>query len=127
MRPTINEGHVSEAEAERTTAPRINPNHADALTFLAELRVSQGRSDEAIDTEAGSVNTVHEIATAENINPSYVSRVLRLTLLAPEIVETLMAARAEDAQSLDRLMKPFSIEWHMHRSLVGPDDGGLVI
>jgi hypothetical protein len=115
VRPTINEGHVSEAEAERTTAPRINPNHADALTFLAELRVSQGRSDEAIDT------------VAENINPSYVSRVLRLTLLAAEIVETLMAARAEDAQSLDGLMKPFPIEWQMHRSLVGPDDGGLVI
>jgi TolB-like protein/Tfp pilus assembly protein PilF len=44
------EGHVSEAEAELTTALRINPNDADALTFLAELRVSQGRSVEAIDS-----------------------------------------------------------------------------
>jgi hypothetical protein len=29
--------------------------------------------------------TINEIAKAEKINPSYVSRVLRLTLLAPEI------------------------------------------
>lgn len=37
--------------------------------------------------ETGAYNTVHEIAAAEGINASYVSRVLRLTLLAPDIVE----------------------------------------
>jgi hypothetical protein len=59
----------------------------------------------------------HEIAGAENINPSYVSRVLRLTLLAPEVVEALITALAADAQSLDRLMKPFPVECQMHGSL----------
>jgi hypothetical protein len=54
--------------------------------------------------ETSAVNTVNEIAAAENINPSYVSRVLRLTLLAPGVVEELMAAGVEDGQSLDRLM-----------------------
>ncbi len=36
--------------------------------------------------ESGAYRTVEEIAAAEKINPSYVSRVLRLTLLAPNIV-----------------------------------------
>jgi hypothetical protein len=35
--------------------------------------------------ETGRQATIKEIAKAEKINPSYVSRVLRLTLLAPEI------------------------------------------
>jgi len=37
--------------------------------------------------EEGDYQTLEEIANAENINPSYVSRLLRMTLLAPSIVE----------------------------------------
>ena len=40
--------------------------------------------------ETAAVATVREIAAAEKINKSYVSRVLRLMLLAPAIVETLL-------------------------------------
>jgi hypothetical protein len=36
--------------------------------------------------ENGTQSTIVEIATAEKINESYVGRVLRLTLLAPEVV-----------------------------------------
>src|ERR1043165_8516324 len=36
--------------------------------------------------ENGTHTTIREIAEAENINASYVGRVLRLTLLAPQIV-----------------------------------------
>ncbi|MET4702209.1 hypothetical protein ABIE65_005264 [Constrictibacter sp. MBR-5] len=37
--------------------------------------------------------TIGDIAAAERINPSYASRVLRLTLLAPEIVEAILDGR----------------------------------
>ena len=37
--------------------------------------------------------TVEEIAAAEKINASYVGRVLRLTLLAPDIVEAILDGR----------------------------------
>jgi hypothetical protein len=43
--------------------------------------------------ETGDFATIEEIAEAENINPSYISRVLRMTLLAPEIVEAILAGR----------------------------------
>lgn len=62
--------------------------------------------------ETGAVATVQEIAAAENINPSYVSRVLRLTLLAPEIVEAVAAGmEVSGAAALGTLMMPFPVDW----------------
>ena len=43
--------------------------------------------------ENGTHATIAEIAAAERINESYVDRVLRLTLLAPGIVEAILGAR----------------------------------
>jgi len=37
--------------------------------------------------ESGEYSTIREIAVAEKINETYVGRVMRLTLLAPDIVE----------------------------------------
>jgi hypothetical protein len=50
------------------------------------------------------------LAAAENINASYLSRVLRLTLLAPDIVEAILDGRQKDNVTLPRLMQPFSVE-----------------
>jgi len=61
--------------------------------------------------ETGVYGTVEEIAAAERINPSYVSRVLRLTLLAPEIVEAVLDGRQPAEMTLAVLMKPFPVEW----------------
>ncbi len=61
--------------------------------------------------EAGAVATVREIAAAEKINESYVSRVLRLTLLAPEIVEAILDGRQAPEVTLPGLMKGFPVGW----------------
>ena len=61
--------------------------------------------------ETGDFATIEEIAGAENINPSYVSRVLRMTLLAPEIVEAILAGRQPEGLTMARAMQPFSLEW----------------
>jgi len=50
--------------------------------------------------ETGRYATVREIARAERINPSYVSRVLRSTLLAPATVEAILQGRASAAPTL---------------------------
>jgi hypothetical protein len=65
--------------------------------------------------ETGRYATIKEISRAEKINPSYVSRVLRLTLLAPDLVEALMGGRQTSTMSLHVLMKPFPIEWDRQR------------
>jgi len=56
-------------------------------------------------------NLVDEIAKAEKINPSYVSRVLRLTLLAPSIVEVILDGRQPAEMTLAGLMEPFPVGW----------------
>ena len=65
--------------------------------------------------ETGQYARIKEIAKAEKINPSYVSRVLRLTLLAPDLVEALMGGCQRSTMSLRDLMKPFPIEWDRQR------------
>jgi hypothetical protein len=50
--------------------------------------------------ETGRYATISEIAKAERINSSYVSRVLRLTLLAPATFEAILAGRASAAPTL---------------------------
>jgi AraC-like DNA-binding protein len=55
--------------------------------------------------ETGVYATVAEMADAEGINRSYVSRVLRLTLLAPEIVESILDGRMGMALVLPNLLE----------------------
>ncbi|TPQ52947.1 hypothetical protein C2U72_00595 [Prosthecomicrobium hirschii] len=61
--------------------------------------------------EAGAYATIDELAAAERINPSYVSRMLRLTLLAPDMVEAILYGRQPAALTLAILMKPLPVEW----------------
>ena len=65
--------------------------------------------------ETGAVATVSEMAAAEKINESYVSRVLRRTLLAPEIVETILDGRQAPEMTLPVLMGAFPVEWERQR------------
>ena len=61
--------------------------------------------------ESGRFATINELAAAEKINSSYVSRVLRLTLLAPDIVEAILDGRQAEGMTLPTLMKPVSVVW----------------
>ena len=69
--------------------------------------------------ERGITVTVAEIATAEKINPSYVSRVLRLTLLAPDIIEMILDGRQPADLTLAKLMEPFPGTWAAQRRRFG--------
>ncbi len=64
--------------------------------------------------ESGEYATIAEIAAAEKINPSYVSRVLRLTLLSPAIVESILDGRQPADMTLSVLMQPFAVLWAEH-------------
>ena len=59
--------------------------------------------------------TIREIANAEKINESYVGRVLRLTLLAPDIVESILGGRQTAEVTLAVLMQRFPVGWPEER------------
>ena len=66
--------------------------------------------------ETGRFATINELAAAEKINSSYVSRLLRLTLLAPDIVEAVLDGRQPEGMTLPGLMEPFPVEWERQRT-----------
>ena len=61
--------------------------------------------------ESGEFATIVELAGHEGIASSYMTRVLRLTLLAPEIVETILDGKQTSAMALARLLEPFPAIW----------------
>lgn len=65
--------------------------------------------------ETGRYGTIDELAAAEKINSSYVSRLLRLTLLAPDIVEAILDGLQPEGTTLPGLMEPFPVEWCTQR------------
>jgi hypothetical protein len=58
--------------------------------------------------ESDQYGTLAELADAERISRSFVCRVLRLTLLAPDIVERILDGRP--TAGLARLLQPFPVE-----------------
>jgi hypothetical protein len=64
--------------------------------------------------EEGKFATLADLADAERISRSYVCRVVRLTLLAPDIVERILDGRP--TAGLSQLLKPFPVEWEKQRS-----------
>lgn len=65
--------------------------------------------------EEGVHATVEDVAAAEKINTSYVSRILRLTLLAPATIEAILDGRQGPEVTLAKLMKPLPVEWQRQR------------
>jgi hypothetical protein len=61
--------------------------------------------------EQGEHASITELAAAEKINQSYVCRVLRLTLLAPVLVEAILDGRHPSKLQLRTLLKPFPSDW----------------
>ena len=65
--------------------------------------------------ESGEFNTIAELAEREGIASSYVTRVLRLTLLAPDIVDAILDGKQGPDITLARVLEPFPIAWNEQR------------
>ena len=63
--------------------------------------------------ESGEFATVSELAEREGIAPSYVTRVLRLTLLAPDIVEAILDGKQGPEVTLAQGLEPFPLAWQL--------------
>jgi hypothetical protein len=61
--------------------------------------------------ETGAYAIIQEITAAEKINASYVGRILRLTLLAPDIVAAILEWPAGNEIALEALTGPLFVEW----------------
>ncbi len=63
--------------------------------------------------ESGEYATIAELAEREGIAPSYMTRVLRLTLLAPDIVEAILDGKQGPEVTLAQGLEPFPLAWQL--------------
>ena len=61
--------------------------------------------------ESGGYSSITELAKAENENQSYACRLLRLTLLGPELVTSILDGRQPISLQLDDLLRPLPSDW----------------
>jgi hypothetical protein len=96
-----------------------NPSHRSSLARLPEqrrgsspgARLSPGSALRAVARACrwqqmlaeGLYTSVSEIGDSENMSKCYVSRILRLTLLAPDTVEAILAGRTDEGIRLEQL------------------------
>lgn len=67
--------------------------------------------------ESGEFASISELAEREGIAFTYMARLLRLSLLAPEIVDAIMERRQPATATLAKLMEPFPLDWKEQRVL----------
>jgi hypothetical protein len=82
--------------------------HAQPDSTLVKARARAFRWKRML--ESGEFATIGDLAAREKIAASYMTRVMRLTLLAPEIVEGIVEGQA-GAPGLAALLEPFPAEW----------------
>jgi hypothetical protein len=90
------------------------PTRADPALVKALARAF--RYQKLLDE--GRYASISEMAAGERIERGYLGTLLRLTLLAPDIVEAILDGRQQEGLGLPRLLEPFPSEWaHQHAAL----------
>jgi len=87
-----------------TVAPRPEPNRALVLALARAWRWQ-----EMLDV--GEVGSVDELAKRLRLGSTYVARILRLTSLAPDMVEAILAGEEPDGLSLRALSRDLPLDW----------------
>ncbi|MFC5385696.1 hypothetical protein ACFPLB_06910 [Aquamicrobium segne] len=72
--------------------------------------------------ESGEFATIAELAEREGIATSYMTRVLRLTLLAPDIIDAILDGKQGPEVTLARVLEPFPTDWEQQCSIWMPND-----
>ena len=90
---------------------------APAQDALVMALVRAHKWQEIIDS--GKVGTASELAKKVTADRSYVSRILRLTLLAPDIVEAILQGREPSGLSLAKLTRTLPLLWDEQRVQFG--------
>ena len=65
--------------------------------------------------ESGEFASISELAEREGIAFTYMARLMRLSLLAPKIVDAIMEGRQPESVTLANMMDPFPLDWKEQR------------
>lgn len=100
-----------------------------AIIFQTDLPPARQRAENALlkalakahrwrrQIESGAYASITELAKQQRVNESYACRLLRLTLLAPQIVTDIVNGGTNKSLNMSQLTKPFPIEWSRQTGL----------
>ena len=83
-------------------------------TFVSLLAKAYAWQDEL---ESGEHGTIEELADAKKVGRTYAGRILRLTSLCPEIVESIVNGDESYALSLRQLHKGIPVGWNQQSTV----------
>ena len=69
--------------------------------------------------EGGAYSSISELAAAEGVDRSYAGKVMRLMLLAPDLIDAILDGTEPDIMAVDRLLAPFPVDWRRQRAGFG--------
>ena len=69
--------------------------------------------------ESGKIRSVTDLARSLDVDNSYVMRILKLTALAPDIIEAILNGKEPSGLSLAQLTRTFPMDWEQQRALFG--------
>ena len=69
--------------------------------------------------ESGEVKSISDLAMNLDVDNSYVARILKLSTLAPDIVEAILNGEEPTGLSLAKLTKTFPVDWDEQRTMFG--------
>ena len=106
----VKRGGRKEMQLPEGTAQPRKPDNSLIKAMARAFRWKQ-----LLDT--GEFSTVSELAQKEGISTTYLARILRLTLVAPEIVEGVLEGRYETEFLKAALQPDFPTDWEAQRAM----------
>ena len=69
--------------------------------------------------DSGAYRNMGDLAAAIGKDPAFVARMLRLTLLAPEIIHAILAGTLQKSIPMEKLCKEMPVRWEDQKKLFG--------
>ena len=102
------------AGRKRIVTQKLNTNFNEPIiTNLARAFRWQALID------SGKFSNVHELARAFGKDDGYVSRIIRLTLLSPEIIHAIIAGTLEKDIGIEQLKQAMPLMWDDQKKMFG--------
>jgi hypothetical protein len=98
--------------------PEQSPAHKPAVQDSLVIALARAHRWK-ISMESGRFGSVEELAHALKMDSSYVGRILRLTLLAPDIITAILEGHEPSGLSLGMLTKTLPMDWVEQRKVLG--------
>jgi hypothetical protein len=99
-------------------APEGTPAEKTAVQLPLVIAVARAFRWKAF-IESGRYRSIDDLARAVNMDSSYVGRILRLTLLAPDIIMKIHEGQEPSGLSLGMLTKALPLDWVEQREWLG--------